>query len=101
MILRIVRRMPRRREYPMADIEGKSINPSPVPHTLGPQVSDALEQLSVEDQEVLRAYFYERLSYSQIAQEAGLAGKTSAAWRVNAALGRLKELLVKDGITYE
>ena len=100
MILRIVRRLPRRREFPQADIQGKSINPSPVPHSLGSAVSDALELMSAEDQEILRAYFYERLSYSQIARETGLAGKTSAAWRVNAALGRLRELLAKDGIDY-
>jgi DNA-directed RNA polymerase specialized sigma24 family protein len=91
---------PRRREFPQADIQGKSINPSPVPHSLGEAVSDALGLMTAEDQEVLRAYFYERLSYSEIARGSGLAGKTSAAWRVNAALGRLKVLLAKDGITY-
>lgn len=93
--------MVRHREIPRADIEGKSINPVPVPHSLGDKVDEALERLSPEDQDTLRQHFWERMSYAEMANEAGLAGKQGAHHRTKAALERLRRELEKDGITYE
>lgn len=93
--------MVKRREIPLADIEGKSINPMPIPHSLGEAVSEAMDELTLEDQDLLRAYFWERMSYSQIAEEAGLKAKSAAFYRVEAALNRLKEKLLEKGITYD
>jgi DNA-directed RNA polymerase specialized sigma24 family protein len=89
---------PRHREYPQADIEGRSINPSPVPHTKGNEVIEALESLSEDDQEVIRMWQWERLRPSEIAVEYGLGSRQAGHYKINAALGRLKAALAERGI---
>lgn len=90
----------KRREIPMADIEGKSINPIPIPHSLAEVVNEALEELSPEDQDLLRARFWEMMSFTEIAAEADLKAKSAAWHRVEAALNRLKKKLAEKGVDY-
>jgi DNA-directed RNA polymerase specialized sigma24 family protein len=95
------RACPRHREYPQADIAGKSINPNPIPHSLGEAVDEALERLSPEDRETLRLHFWERMSYAEMSRETGLAGKQGSHERTKAALERLRRELERDDIDYK
>lgn len=71
-----------------------------VEHSQSELVRDALESLSEEDQDVLMARFYERLSYSQLATRLGKSNKGTAWKIVKTALERLEEELARRGLTY-
>lgn len=64
----------------------------------GPQdnlVRDCLERLPRRDRDLLLGYFYERLTYAELAKRFGWKNKGSAHWHVGQALGRLRDRLEK------
>lgn len=59
------------------------------------RVLDALESLTLRQQQVLNGIFYERLSERQLARELGLA-RTTVATHKHRALLKLREMLGDD-----
>jgi DNA-directed RNA polymerase specialized sigma24 family protein len=59
-------------------------------------VAEALETLHPQDREVLEAYFYERLTYADLAHRFRWKNKGSAHWAVRRALRRLAQTLESE-----
>lgn len=71
-------------------------------HPLADLIRDCLEELAEEDEEafdVLTAWAYERLTYREIAERGGLAGRSSGKYKVDRALSLLAAKLAEHGIT--
>ncbi len=109
------------REIPVADvslIRGKALAPERVEHSLGDVVREVLGELSEEDRDLFAMVFHEQASLAEIATRLdrergamvetedglepveGLAGKTSAAVRVERLKRRVKEKLEARGVSY-
>lgn len=77
-----------------------------IEHSLGEELRDALETMHSPkcaedlchptcDFTLLLAYWYERLSYREIADRYGWKGKQSAKYRLDMAQNRLKERMIE------
>lgn len=69
-------------------------------HPLRDLIAEIVDDLDPETRLVIEMYAYERATFQQIADEFGLAGRQSGAYRVEAALKILKEKLQEKGIDY-
>lgn len=70
-------------------------------HPLKDVIAEAIEELKPADRRAINMYFYEGLIYKDIAEEEGLAGKTSGQYRVDRAVQALAVKLREKGITHE
>jgi hypothetical protein len=69
-------------------------------HPLRELIADIVDDLDPETRLVIEMYAYERATFQAIADEFGLAGRQSGAYRVEAALKILKEKLLERGVDY-
>ncbi len=69
-------------------------------HPLREVFAEAVDNLPEEDRLIIEAVFWEGVSLSEAAHRLGLSAKQSAHYRLQRALGRLKESLEARGITY-
>jgi DNA-directed RNA polymerase specialized sigma24 family protein len=63
------------------------------PNEVASLLRDVLEKMPHRQRNLIYAYYYERLSYQQIAARNGWAGRGSAKWAVDKALTMLKRRL--------
>lgn len=70
-------------------------------HPLRELMADLLDEMEPDDRRILEAWAWEGLTYREIAEEFGLAGRQGGHYRVQAALKRLRKLLEERGINYD
>lgn len=71
------------------------------PHSLEDKVLDALDLLDERDRDIVRMYYYERMTYQAIANELGMHSRQRAFQVVRQALERLRQALHWLGVVDE
>lgn len=67
-------------------------------HPLREVFAECVDNLPEEDRLIIEAIYWEGITLAEAAQRLGLGAKQSAHYRLNRALGLLKEALIEKGI---